>query len=273
MVFLGLMLFNIAIVAQDDRIGRIKKVVIATDADGVVFKFDYWHWAKLFMRYPHRAVPLLLNENFKRDVRMSKSSGGLYDKDGNKIIGSFATVDYLIQEYMPWANELDRQRMLSAASEVKPINPVIDLYQSQQKNVPLVVWTNNDQYTYDIKVQKINALRLKEGLQAFEPLMVSTVIATGNPGAKDKINAKPHVEYYQRVYADTCAFFGMQPGELLILFVDDDMRNILGAIDAAEQYKIPIEPIYFNGNAKTLEYSLLSRLSLWRSFFNLSALA
>ncbi len=140
---------------------------------------------------------------------------------------------------MPWATQADKIRISSAITAVLPKDHMIDY--ANGLNVPYVVWTNNDRVTYDLKVQSMNAIRAASGRAGFNPLSVHTVIPTGIPGATDKSNKKPHVEYYQRVYAETCDALGLQHGEILVIFIDDKKENVVGAQQAAELYNLPIK--------------------------------
>jgi hypothetical protein len=232
----------------------IKQYVIATDADGCILTFDFWYWAKLFAYYPYRAFWLMMNRNFVRDMKACMSPNGLYDKEGNRIIGGYATVDYFVKEYMPWATEADKARMRSVMAAVKPIDAVIDYYQSL--DMPIVVWTNNDQVTYNVKMKTINALRTKAKKLPLYPNMEFVSIATGNPGANDKSNVKPNLEYYKKVYEDTCKFFGLQLGELKVFFVDDNPVFVEAARKAAKFYSLPIEAYWYAGSINALKESL-----------------
>jgi len=222
-----------------NNLSHIKQVVYAFDFDGVIIEFNVAYWLQLAKEYYQHALPLFCNRFFIRDVLAAWSARGLYDEADNKIVGGYQTVDYLIKKYMPWATEADRIRISSAITAVLPKDHMIDYVTSLQ--VPYVVWTNNDQVTYNLKVQAINSMREEAGKALFSPLSVHTVIPTGLPGATDKSNTKPHAEYYQRVYTETCTTLGLQHGELLVIFVDDKKENVIGAQQAAELYNLPIK--------------------------------
>lgn len=212
--------------------------VIATDADGVIWSANTMAWAKLALYYPFRAVQLWFNKNFVCDIKALQAPTGLCDKSGYRIIGGPATVAYLTAAYMPWATQLDKMRMLSTMGAVTPIDAVIDFYQSL--DMPIVVWTNNDQVTYDAKLKTVNALRTKAGKLPFHPNMEFVSIPTGKVGAKERSNVKPYPEYYKKAYEDTCRFFNVKPGELMIFFVDDCDAFVEGARAAAKIYDLPI---------------------------------
>ncbi len=228
--------------ALPHRVPRIKQVVYAFDFDGVILDFNVMYWLQLAREYKGYLPRLLCNRAFVRDVMAAWSARGLYDENNNKVVGSYQTVKYLVEKYMPWATELDLKRLNSVTTAVVPRDHMIDYALSL--SVPYVVWTNNDKATYDIKVQTINALRAEKGNALFEPRSVHTVIPTGVTGATDKSNTKPHVEYYQRVYTETCTALGLQPGEVLIVFIDDKKENVIGAQEAAALYNLPIKAYY-----------------------------
>lgn len=233
---------------------QIKKVVYAFDFDRVVSYFDSSHWVKLTVEYlkkhPRRVALALAHPLFWRDI-FAASCTVLNDEAGNRILGHEATIDYLVRKYLPWATEADKERFRGAVSAVYPNNEIIDYATTLQ--VPYVVWTNNDKATYDIKLASINEARAQKDKSIFEPAHAYTVIPTGHPGSNEPCNTKVHVEYFDKTYRDTCAQFGLQPGELLVIFIDDNINFIRNAQKAAAHYNFPIKAYQYTGSLKTLE--------------------
>jgi hypothetical protein len=233
---------------------QIKKVVYAFDFDRVVAYMNTKHVRKLvseyFQKHPHKVAPIVLNPWFWADVKAAHGAV-LYNESGARILGYEATIDYLVRKYITWATENDKVRFSQAVSAVIPNDEIIDY--ATNLNVPYVVWTNNDKATYDIKVTSINGARAKAGKSLFEPSHAYTVIPTGKPGSNEPWNTKAHVEYFDKTYRDTCAQFGLQPGELLVIFIDDNINFIRNAKKAAVQYNFPIKAYQYTGSLKTLE--------------------
>lgn len=233
---------------------QVKKVVYAFDFDGVVSYFDRNYWTQLTIeylrKYPHKVALIVANPWFWRDVRAAGRTV-LYDECGNRILGYEATIDYLVRNYITWATEEDKARFHSAVSAVYPNSDLID-YAATLK-VPYVVWTNNDKATYDIKLTSINGERAQAGKSVFNPAHAYTVIPTGKPGANEPCNTKTHVEYFDKTYRDTCAHFGLQPGELLVIFLDDNINFVRNANNAASLYNFPIKAYQYTGSMKALE--------------------
>lgn len=233
--------------------GQVKKVVYAFDFDKVVSYFDTAYWARLMLEYvrlqPVRTGVVLANPWFWFDVR-ALAYARAYDASGHPVIGAEASIAYLVAKYMTWATEQDKERFHSAVSAVVPNDDVIDY--ATQLTVPYVVWTNNDPITYGIKVTSVNGVRAKADKAIFEPVSVHTSVSTGAAGSTACDNTKTHTEYFQRVYSETCAQFGLQPGELLVIFIDDNYEYVENARKAATEYGFPIKAYQYASSMKYL---------------------
>ncbi len=232
---------------------NVKKVVFAFDFDKVVSFFDTAYWFNLGKDYlrsnPMQTTRVIIKPGFWRDV-YNLGHARVYDAQGRAVIGAEASISYLVERYITWATEADKERFRGAVSAVIPNHDVID-YAARLK-VPYVVWTNNDPATYATKLNSINAQRAKKGKALFEPVSAHTSISTGAAGSDAQNNVKPHTAYYARVYAETCAQFGLESGELLVIFIDDSALYVEGARNAAAQYGLPIKAYQYAGSMNYL---------------------
>lgn len=232
---------------------NVKKVVFAFDFDKVVSFFDKSYWFRLAGNYirsnPLKTTRVVIKPGFWRDV-YNLGHARVYDAQGRAVIGAEASIDYLVTRYITWATEADKERFRGAVSAVLPNHDVIDF--AVQLEVPYVIWTNNDPATYTTKLNSINTQRAQKGMALFEPASAHTSVSTGAAGSDAQNNVKPHVEYYARVYAETCAQFGLQHGELLVIFIDDSALYIDGARNAAALYGLPIKAYQYAGSMKYL---------------------
>jgi beta-phosphoglucomutase-like phosphatase (HAD superfamily) len=236
------------------------KVAIVTDFDGVVVSLNLRYIGQLIARYWYRGY-VVLNPSFLKDAYAAVwSADGLYDRQGNKVIGGWETVDYFIQNWLPWATQKDRDRLFGAVSAYNPIHNVIDLYQKyQNRGIPVCVWTNNDQKTYDVKLEMIAQKRKNQGNAPLIPsgAFTSQVMSERNKDEHVRQH-KPHPDYYKRAYEWTCEQLNANPGELHVIFIDDNVKNVVGATRAAELYNLPITALHYAKDARKLEKEITS---------------
>lgn len=175
----------------------------------------------------------------------------LYYPDGRKVIGAPNYVELIVQDALPFLTEKEKAKLLEIAWQVKPNVELIEFYQTLQKNgIPVYVWTDNDQAGYDKKLGILNAELVKMGKQPFIPNGFQCAISSTltDPGLN-----KEYAQYFKQAYQTLQNEHPELGATPKMLFLDDRMKYVENARNAAKTENINLEAFQYKGKKSDLE--------------------
>jgi hypothetical protein len=167
-------------------------------------------------------------------------------RNGVKVIGAAAYVEFLAKEDMPFLSPEQKQKLIDIAWQVKPNVPLIEFYQFCQKelHIPIYVWTDNDEAGYTRKMANLNAELIKLGKPEFIPDGVKWAEAsTPKKAGLSKDHAQYFKEGYQVIQEKHPEFLETQK----VLFIDDKKKNVDNARKAAATENLKLDAFQYTG--------------------------
>lgn len=226
---------------------------IASDWDNVVSIKDRWtRWTgttKAVLSKIWLATKLFMSTEIKDDIFKSWNFK-IKDFNGDTIYGVDDFVDYFAQKYHPSIIDI-KQQLVDAFTAVKPIRSTISLY--QELAIPVVVWTNNNFISYQLKLKSLNHKLNFTRSMPFEP--VAVFVAGKNSNVSDEIydiQGKPYESYFLKAYYYTKKQLNLNDNDI-VAFIDDLAENIDAAREVAKKHNLPLIAIQYT-TPEQLEY-------------------
>ena len=227
--------------------------VIASDFDDVLTQSDsFWTYvseakkALGFRTFSKGILHAFTSPQFLKDIWAMKMKTLRY-KDGRKVIGATAYVEFLAQNDMPFLSEDQKQKLIAIAWKLKPNVELIEFYHHLQSDlhIPIYVWTDNDKDGYDRKIIALNTELAKRCKRPFEPdgVQYATASTPTDPGL-----SKDHTQYFKKAY-DTLQtrYPELLQTQSKVLFIDDKEKNVINARKAAKEEKIKLDAFQYTG--------------------------
>lgn len=168
----------------------------------------------------------------------------LKDSEGKPVIGAAAYVEAIFKN-LPFISEERRKQLIEVAWYVKPNVELIEFYQYlQNRNIPVYVWTNNDEEGYVKKSAALNAELKKLGKKPFEPAGVYWATAGTQKTAKHDPN------YFRLAYAQIKDTEPLKTRK--VFFIDDKKENVEVARKAAKEYALNLDAFMYRGKVSDL---------------------
>jgi hypothetical protein len=184
-------------------------------------------------------------KNLMRVVRVHHKTifkdGAIYNQDGIRINGAANCMRFLGKSIPAFNIKYDA--IMKALSYAKPINATIELYQKlQSMHIPILIVTNNDKETLDLKLHNMNKELLKNQKTIFEPEAVFYAGLHDSTISDDCycLEGKPSIAYYKKAFAYAQKIVDDTHNNWLYIFIDDQEKNIQAMREYAQSHNLPI---------------------------------
>ncbi len=186
---------------------------------------------------------------FRKKVDAANDTN-LKDIEGKPVIGAEAYVNYIFKD-VPFISEEKKKQLAQVELYFKPNVALIEIYQYMQDNfgTPIYVWTDNDEGSYNRKLNAINEELKRVGKKPFK----TDGFYCAKPGTREPGYSKIDPAYFKQAYEAMLTNDGTKLENTAVLFIDDKLENVQSARTAAEKYNLKLDVVLYDSRKTKLE--------------------